>query len=150
MKKDEGFLQEAQLLIENTFHNHFFNEDLFNDLMCWNKQMNYAFLCNYISFLKDTMKSKFPTSNYKDIVDNFIPSYRESLKHLPSSYILFSLMSFDQFYGNFFSDYRKEEHYKKIVSILTENEQSLPFDYKTAISLHFPQYYRFKKNKVTL
>lgn len=144
--KDGRFFQEAQDLVNNTFSNQFLNENLFNEFMCLNRQMNYIFLSNYIECLKDTMKTVIPTLSYEDMMTKFIPSYRESMKHLPSSYVLFSLMSFNHFYANFFPQFREEKHYKDIVSILTQDELSLPFDYKTAISLHFPQYYKIKKN----
>lgn len=150
MIKEKDFVKEAQEIIYDTFGKSFFNENLFNDLMCGNKQLNYYFLSTYLDCLKETMFSKLPQMSYREVIDNFLPAYKQSMKHLPSSYILFSLMNFNRAYAQTFNEFRTEENYKEVTSALLGNEKELPFDYKWAISLHFPQYYKFKKNKPTL
>lgn len=147
MEKNHNFIKEAQEIINDNFLKNFFNEDLFDHFMFLNQQMNYSFLTNYIDILKETMQLTVPQLSYDDMINNFIPAYRESIKNLPTSYVLFSLMSFQNFYCKHFQEFRTEEHYKEIVSSLLGNENNMPFDYKTAISSHFPQYYKIKNNK---
>lgn len=146
MEESRNFLKEAQEIISDNFVKNVFNEDLFNHFMCLNRQMNYSFLASYLEGLKDTMKMTVPKLSYEEMINNFIPSYRESMKHLPTSYVLFSLMNFQQCYAQCFKEFRTEKHYKEIVASLIGNETSMPFDYKAAISLQFPQYYKIKKN----
>lgn len=150
MNQDNNFINEAQEIIANTFGKSIFNANLFNDLMCANKQLNYYFLSTYLDCLKNTMICTLPTMSYQEVIENFIPAYKESIQHLPSSYILFSLMSFSKAYSQTFSNFRTENHYREVVKALTTNDITLPFDYRHAISLHFPQYYQLKKTKPIL
>lgn len=64
MIKEKDFVKEAQEIIYDTFGKSFFNENLFNDLMCGNKQLNYYFLSTYLDCLKETMFSKLPQMSY--------------------------------------------------------------------------------------
>lgn len=146
MIKDDSFLKDSQDIITNTFFNKNFNNNLFNDLMCGNKRLNYLFLSTYLDCLKETLKVEIPKLSYQQFIEEFIPAYQESVKQLPSSYILFSLMSFQQHYAYHFPELRDEKHYQEVVSSLIKCDSALPLEYKLAISVHFPQYYKIKKN----
>lgn len=145
MTVHNSYVNEAQSLIDNNFNLHFFDSDLLHHLMYGEKKVNYSFLSSYLDCLKKYTSDKLPHLDYSQFIESFLPLYQNCIKDLPSSYVLFALMGFQQSYCFHFHEFRKEIHYKEIVKSLLKNHNDLPFDYKVAISLYFPQYYQLNK-----
>lgn len=146
--EENFFIKQSQEIINNVFKNSFFDPNLFHELMYGKKAVNYDFLCTYLDCLKDNMEKTIPSLSYKEMIDDFIPAYRESIKNLPGSYVLFSIMNFHHAYDKAFKDFRESENYKEIVSCLTSVDTPLSYEYKKSISIYFSEYYKLPKNKI--
>lgn len=147
MIEDNKLLQYSQEIIDNTFLYKDFNYKVFNDLLYGEKQVNYFFLATYLDCLSKKIEIKIPKLSYNEFIEDFIPSYQKIIKELPSSYVLFSLMNLQKHYSNHFTDLKNEKDYKKLVSCLVKSDNLLPLNYRTAVSVYFPQYYNLTKNK---
>lgn len=147
---DKKYLEQANKIIEETFCGKGFDDNLFNDLMCGNQQMNYSFLTTYLSCLKTNLHTSVPKLSYDELLENFLPNFKDSIKNLPDSLVGCSLMAFHKIYFDSFPEQQTAQHYQAIVNTLTTNDGPLCIDYKSAIAKHFPQYYKLKKvNKMT-
>lgn len=145
------YVEDANKIIHETFFGHGLNESLFNDFMCGKQEINYSFLTAYLSCLKNTLTDIVPKTNFEDLVTDFIPKYKDSIKYLPDTLAGCSLMTFHKIYFENFPEQQSSEHYQQIVNQLTKNDGPLCIDYKSAIAKHFPQHYKLKKaNKVTI
>jgi len=150
INQENKYLSDVTSIIDFVFINKQFddfNEKKFNELMFLEKQLNYHFLSSYLDGLRDKIKTDLKSTSYEELMNDFLPSFKESMKHLPSSYVLFSLMSFDRFLSSHPSNNGKESFYKEVCVKLTQENSPLPWDYKEALAVRYPQFYKLKKGK---
>lgn len=150
INQENKYLSDVTSIIDFVFTNKQFddsNEKKFNDLMFLDKQLNYHFLSSYIDGLRDKMQKDLKSTSYEELMNDFIPSFKESMKHSSSSYILFSLQSFDRFLSSHPSNTGKESFHKEVCVKLTQENSHLPWEYKEALSVRYPQFYKIKKGK---